>query len=264
MTSKAAKIWEDLSTYLGTSKFIFSVLGVILLFSTWQIASLFMHDIILASPLKSFSALFRMMASSRFWNATLVSVERMSAGILLGGLAGFILGILAGLNEKLKHLLEPTRWLIMSVSPVIVVVIAMLWFGMGTKMVISISSFLLAPIVYVNTMKGVEMVDEQIVEMARVYKFNTLQLLRHIYIPALAGPLSAAMTIIITTGTRMIVLAEVLGTNSGIGYELSFARTDLNTPELYAWVLVTLILVGMAEFLFFKPLENYFLRWKNA
>jgi NitT/TauT family transport system permease protein len=264
MISGSRNIWKDFKNYLGTAKFIFSLLGIILLFASWQVASYFMHDIILASPIKAFSALFRMMGTGRFWSATLVSVERMAEGILLGGLACFVLGIFAGLNEKFKHLMEPTRWLVMSISPVIVVVIAMLWFGMGTKMVISISSFLLAPIVYVNTMKGIEMVDERIVEMADVCQFSTGQKLRHIYIPALAGPLSAAMTIIVTTGTRMIVLAEVLGTNSGIGYELSFARTDLNTPELYAWVLVTLILVGMAEFMFFKPLENYFLRWRDA
>ena len=255
--------YEETLKYLSSKNFIFSVLGILLLLAIWQVGALFMHEIIIASPLKTFSALFNMFGSERFWEATFITSQRAVAGILLGGIAGFVLGIFAGLNENIKNLFEPMRWMIMSISPVIVVVIAMLWFGMGTTMVIVISALLLAPIVYVNTIKGIEMVDEKLIEMANVYKYSTLQKLKHVYIPALIGPLSAAMTIVVTAGMRMIVLAEVLGTNSGIGYELSFARTDLNTPELFAWVVVTLVFVGIAEYLIFKPIENYLLRWKN-
>lgn len=260
---KIKKRYKELEDYLKSEKFVFSVLGIALLFAGWQTAAFFMHDIILASPGKAFNALFTMASTSRFQDAFLVSLLRMITGIGIGGIVGFVLGILAGLNERVKYLLEPVRWMVMSVSPVIVVVIAMLWFGLGTRMVVIISSFLLAPIVYVNTMKGIEMVDSNIVEMTDVYKFPLVQKLLHVYFPALIGPLAAAMTIVITTGTRMVVLAEILGSNSGIGYELSLARSELNTPELYAWVLVTLIIVGVAEFLVFKPIENYFLRWKN-
>lgn len=261
--TRSQKLYKDLKYYLKSKKFIFSALGILLLFTSWQIAAFFIHDIILASPVKAFSALLKMSLTSRFQEAFVESVFRMIAGIGIGGIVGFIFGVFAGLNERVKYLLEPIRWMVMSISPVIVVVIAMLWFGLGTKMVVVISAFLLAPIVYVNTMKGIEMVDDNIIEMTEVYKFSLMQKLLHVYLPALTGPLAAAMTIVITTGTRMIVLAEILGTNSGIGYELSLARSELNTPELYAWVLVTLIIVGVAEFLIFKPIENYFLRWRS-
>ncbi len=255
--------YKNLVQYFKTEKFIYSSLGLLLLLALWQISSFFVHEIIIASPLQAAKALLNMFGSDRFWEATFITFQRAFVGILLGGSIGFILGIFAGLNENIKNLFEPLRWMIMSISPVIVVVVAMLWFGMGTQMVIFIAALLLSPIVYVNTIKGIEMVDEEIIEMADVYKFSITQKLWHVYIPALVGPLSAAMTIVITAGMRMIVLAEVLGTNSGIGYEFSFARTDLNTPEMFAWVIVTLIFVGVAEYFIFKPIENYFLRWKN-
>lgn len=263
MAYRTKQFFSEALDYLKSKKFIFSVLGILLLLGVWQVGAFFMHEIIIASPAQAFSALLDMFATERFWNASWITAQRAIAGILLGGIVGFVLGIFAGLNKNIKNLLEPMRWIIMSISPVIVVVIAMLWFGMGTEMVIFIAAILLSPIVYVNTIKGIEMVDGKIIEMADVYKFSTLQKLKHVYIPALIGPLSAAMTIVITAGMRMIVLAEVLGTNSGIGYELSFARADMNTPELFAWVVVTLVFVGVAEYLFFKPLENYLLRWRN-
>ncbi len=257
------KLTTNIANYLKSKQFIFSVLGVFLLLGLWQLASLTMHEIMIASPIQAFAELFRMFDNIRFWEACGITAQRMVWGILLGGIAGFVLGVIAGLNENVKNLLEPTRWMIMSISPVIVVSIAMMWFGMGTEMVVAIAAFLLSPIVYVNTIKGIEMVDEKVIEMANVYNFSLMQKLRHIYIPALVGPLSAAMTIVITAGMRMIVLAEVLGTNSGIGYEFSFAKTDMNTPQVFAWVIVTLVFVGIVEYAIFKPIENYLLRWRN-
>lgn len=256
-------VYTETTEYLKTKKFIYSVLGLVLLLALWQFASLMMHEIMIASPYDAFKALFKMFGTERFWEASWVTAQRALAGVLIGGFAGFILGILAGLNENIKNLFEPMRWMIMSISPVIVVGIAMLMFGMGTQMVIIIAAILLAPIVYVNTIKGIAMVDDNIIEMANVYKFSISKKLTHIYIPALVGPLSAAMTIVVTAGMRMIVLAEVLGTNSGIGYEFSFAKTDMNTPEVFAWVIVTLVFVGIAEYLIFKPIENYLLRWRK-
>lgn len=254
---------KQIGDYFTGKRFVYSLLGLILLFAVWQIGSFFVHEIIIASPISAFSALFDMIHRPTFWEACRVTAQRAIAGIFIGGVVGFVFGIFAGLNENFKNLLEPIRWTIMSISPVIVVIIAMLWFGMGDTMVIFMASVLLSPIVYVNTMKGIEMVDENIIEMADVYRFSFFRKIQHVYIPALIGPLSAAMTVVVTNGMRIIILAEVLGTNSGIGYELSFARTDLNTPELFAWIIVTLLLVGFAEYALFKPLEDYLLRWKN-
>lgn len=257
------QILNDVTEYLKSSKFIYSFLGVFLLLGLWQIGTYYMHEIMLATPLQTFNALSEMVKTDIFWTACGITAKRAFFGVLLGGIVGFVFGIIAGLNENIKHLFEPIRWMVMSVSPIIVVGLAMMWFGMGTEMVIFIAAFLLSPIVYVNTIKGIEMVDEKIIEMAKVYKFSVIQKLEHIYIPALIGPLSAAMTIVITAGMRMIILAEVLGTNSGIGYEFSFAKADMNTPQIFAWLIVTLAFVSIAEYLFFKPIENYFLRWKE-
>lgn len=261
--SYTSKLLKDTGNYLKSKKFFFSAAGFLLLLAIWQIGTLTMHEIMIASPADTFSALGEMIARPGFWKASFITAERMFYGIILGGLVGLVLGVIAGLNENIQNLLEPIRWMIMSISPVIVVGIAMIWFGMGTQMVVWIAAFLLSPIVYVNTIKGISMVDHKLIEMAEVYKFSLVNKLVHIYIPALIGPLSAAMTIVISAAMRMIVLAEVLGTNSGIGYEFAFTKTDMNTGEMYGWVLVSLFFVGFTEYIVFKPLENYFLRWKN-
>ncbi len=253
------KIFDDLTS----KNFMYSLLGVALLFFVWQIAAMTMHEIMIASPYKTMKALMKMFGDALFWQASAITAQRIFSGVIIGGVVGFLLGLLAGLNKNIEILLEPTKWVVMSVSPVIVVGIAMLIFGMGTQMVVVFSAVLLSPIVYVNTLKGIQMVDDKIIEMANVYKFSLMKKIRHIYIPAIIGPLTAAMTIVISSGVRITILAEVLGTNAGIGYEFSLAKAQMNTPTVFAWLVVTLIFVAILEYLIFKPIENYFLRWKE-
>lgn len=236
--------------------------GFLLLLLGWQILSCNMHEIILASPLQTVRALGNMLGSSYFNEHFLITLKRISFGIVLGGLAGFMLGLVGGLNRSVRCLLEPLRWLIMSVPPVIVVVLGMLWFGMGSTMTIFIISVMVAPTVYVNTVRGIEMVDSTLVEVSHLYKFSPFMLIRDVYTPAIIGPLSAALVMITCQGARVVIMAELLGANDGIGHALGVARSNLEIPQLFAWVLTSLAIVAAFEFVFFKLVRTFFLRWK--
>lgn len=236
--------------------------GFLLLLLGWQVLSCNMHEIILASPLQTARALWSLWDTPYFNEHSLITLKRISLGIVLGGLAGFMLGLAGGLNRNIKCLLEPLRWLIMSVPPVIVVVLGMLWFGMGSTMAVFIISVMVAPTVYVNTVRGIEMVDSTLVEVSHLYKFSPFMLIKDVYTPAIVGPLSAALVMITCQGARVVVMAELLGANDGIGHALGVARSNLEIPQLFAWVLTCLAIVAAFEFIFFKLVRTFFLRWK--
>lgn len=237
--------------------------GFVMLLAGWQVLSLNMHEIILASPAQTISALWNMLGTSYWIDHSLITLHRISLGIALGGTGGFVLGLGAGLSKDIKCLLEPLRWLIMSVPPVIIVVLAMLWLGMGSNMAIFIVSVMVAPNIFINTAKGIEMVDKNLVEMSHLYKFNFFMLVKDVYIPAIAGPLSAAVVMVTCQGARVVVMAELLGANDGIGYALGVTRSNLEIPELFAWVLTSLAIVGVFEFILFQPIQNRFMGKKR-
>lgn len=241
---------------------LLTAVGFLMLLLGWQLLSLTMHELIISSPYDAVTSLWRMLGTETFSEHFFVTLKRISVGIVLGGLSGFALGLIAGLNKDIKYLLEPLRWLIMSIPPVIVVVVAMLWFGMGSTMAIFIVSVIVAPTVYINTYKGIEMIDSHLLEVAHVYKFNFFMRLKDIYAPAIAGPLSAALVMITCQGARTVVMAELLGANDGIGFAIGENRENLEIPDLFAWVLTSLAIVAVFEFILFKPIQNHFMRWK--
>ncbi len=239
-------------------------LGITSVILLWQLLSMELSELILASPVQTLTRLIELGQQSDFWLVLLTSLKRLLLALSVASFIGFCLGIIAGRRTWLKAFLSPIRWLLMSVPPVIVVLLAMLWFGMGSSMVVFITVLLLSPTIYVNTQKNIEQIDNQYLELAHVYHFSLWQRFSRIYIPAIAAPLCATLVIVCCSGVRIVVLAEVLGAHQGIGYQLANASSNFDTPELYAWVLVSLLLVAILELALLRPVQNYLLRWKRA
>ena len=242
---------------------IYNFAGLVFLLIIWQIMSYTMPSIVVASPADTFRAFIKLTLSGYFWTNFFISFQRIFSGILWGGLAGFLLGIAAGLNKPLKYMLEPLRWVLISIPAVVIVVVAMLWFGMGSGMVIFITGIMISPIIYINTVKGFESIDEKLVEMSNIYKFSKSLKIRHLYVPFITMHLVSGFVIVAGLGVRVVVLAEVLGASEGIGYALAVTRTNLDVPEMFSWVILCIIIVAVFENLLLKPFESLTLRWRS-
>lgn len=66
------------------------------------------------------------------------------------------------------------------------------------------------------------------------YRANFSMFLREIYLPEIGGPVLAGLTLPAGLAVRIVVLAEVLGAYSDVGYAFSVARINLETPELFS------------------------------
>lgn len=248
---------------LPQQRALWSVLGMLTLLAAWHLTAARLGPLLMATPAETVRALIALVDSDTFRHHASVSLLRVVCGVGLGIALGLLLGLLAGRFALLRGLLEPLRWLLMAIPGVIVVVLAMLWFGMGTTMVVFIAVVLLAPGVYVNTLKGLLLVDPALLEMARVYRFGSGRRLRHVVLPALTAPLCAAFLIATCGGVRLVVMAEVLGATDGAGFALANARSTFDSGELYAWVALVLSLVAVLELGLLLPLQQRLTRWQQ-
>ena len=234
--------------------YILNVLGLILLTIGWEILARIQSGLVVASPGETVIALFGLFENRTFLSVHLYpTLKRIGLALCFGICSGMILGILAGLIEPIRLILAPLRWILMSIPGVIIVVVFMLWFGMGTTMVVCITATMVAPIVYVNTADGMMSVDRNLLEMAKVYHLPLRIRLTRIYAVALAGPLLSSVVIATGNGIRLVVLAEMLGANEGIGHALAISRANLQTDELYALTLLAMLIIGGVEVLLLRP-----------
>lgn len=243
--------------------FAWSGTGLLILAVAWVGLAENYHELIVPAPGTTWESLLALSRSGQLWAQLAITLERLLLGLLIGSLCGLILGVLAGLTTEIKLLMKPFIAMIFSVPPVVLVVLAMLWFGMGSDQIVFVISVLVFPTVYINCVEGMETIDDRLVEMAEIYNANPLINWFDIYLPALASSILSGFSLAAGMAIRITVMAELLGSSNGIGYAISRARTNLDTPQLFAWILVCIGLVASVELLFVKPVRNYLLHWKQ-
>ncbi len=151
----------------------------------------------------------------------------------------------------------------MTLPAVVIAVLAMLWFGLGDKAVVFLVAAIVTPVIYVNTVEGVLSMDARILEMGRVYRVPRRLLLTEVYLPGIGSPVVAGLTLATGIGVRGVVLGEVLGAQDGIGHAFARAMSYLDTPRIFAWVLVALGLMAVLEFAVLRPVRARVMRWKK-
>ncbi|MEM7336840.1 MAG: ABC transporter permease subunit [Chloroflexota bacterium] len=93
--------------------------------------------------------------------------------------------------------------------------------------------------------------------MSRVYQFSKRQIITEVFLPGIGSYLIAGLTLAVGIGIRAVILAELLGAFEGIGYSFNRAWTYLKTPELFAWIVASLMIMIVIEFGVLYPLQKW-------
>jgi NitT/TauT family transport system permease protein len=237
--------------------------GIAVMLIGWQALSMHMHKAIVASPADTYAALQMLWTKGDLWHELCITLERLLTALSIGSLIGVCLGLAAGFSPLFRAFWEPLRWVIMSVPAIFIVVLGMLWFGMGSKQAVFLVTLVITPVIYVNTVQGVTKLDRQLIEMGRVYRFSWWQVLTEIYIPGISADILTGLTLATGIGVRAVVMAEMLGSFDGIGHSFNGAWTFLKTPDMFAWMLVCLIMMAILEFGILVPTRRIVVRWKQ-
>lgn len=223
----------------------------------WQAGSMIVdNSIILVGPLDMIGALVIQLPALEFWKTIAYSFGKISMGFL----SAFFLGILLGSGgyryPLLRELLEPVILLMKSIPVASFVILALIWVG-SRQLSVLISFLVVFPIIYVNTIAGLESTDKKLLEMARVFRISTWKRIRFIYIPALLPYLISGCRVALGMSWKSGIAAEVIGVPaSSIGEKLYMAKIYLSTADLFAWTFVIIIISALFEHVFLIMLKK--------
>ena len=243
---------------------LYGLLGVGLLVVAWQALAAVFGEMAVASPAATARALLVLLPNKGTWADVAVTFKRLILGISIGSVAGLGLGLLAGLHVEIRRILGPLHWVAMTVPPAVIAIIGMLWFGMGSTQVIAMVAVVVTPLTYVNALEGFRAIDEKILEMGKTFRIPRRMLLTEIYLPGIGSAVMAGLTLTAGLGVRLVVLAELMGARSGIGHSFSRAWRALDVPELFAWVVLSLLLMAVLELCILAPIRARINRWKTG
>jgi ABC-type nitrate/sulfonate/bicarbonate transport system permease component len=171
-----------------------------------------------------------------------VSLFRIFSGFFVGAVPGIIIGVAMGMNRTIRVALDPVVSAIYVLPKIAILPLVMLVFGIGevSKIVIvAIASFFL---VLINTTVGVRDIEPIFIEAGRNYGANRRQMFRHIIIPAALPIIFSGLRLSLGTSLIVIIAAEFVAANYGLGYLIWFSWQTLLTENMFAGLVVIMIL----------------------
>lgn len=223
----------------------------------WQIASLFIQNsIIFVGPAEMAKALASLIFTMEFWKSITYTFCKISIGFLTAFLLGIMTGGAAYRFSFFKDMLEPVIILMKSIPVASFVILALIWTG-SENLSIFISFSVAYPIIYINTLSGLQSADLKLLEMADVFCIPGYKRLLHIYRPVLLPYLISGCNIALGMSWKSGIAAEVIGVPvHSIGEKLYMAKIYLSTADLFAWTFIIIIISALFEKIFLALLRN--------
>ena len=197
-----------------------------------------------------------------FTNHVLASLGRVALSLCIGLPAGVACGVLAGMNRRVSHVLEPVGVFANAISGIAWVPLAIVWFGVGWLTTLFILLNTVFWLVFFNTLLGVRGVP-------RVYEHSVLtmggrhwEVMTQVYIPGALPSIVTGIRMSMGFGWRALIAAEMIGGDSGLGFMIFVSAQEYKIEEVFLGVLTMAIIWMLTDRSCLVPLEKWTIqRW---
>jgi len=236
---------------------------VVLLIAIWWIASLPMPHFVLPGPPRVFEALRLIAANGDLWHNLAITLGRVVAGFILATVIGLPLGILLGAVRRVGEFFEPVIPVMNTVSSAIWAIFAIIWFGISNATTIFVVFMTAMPLIVTNVWQGTRTVNADFIELAHILRMPQYKVMTKIYLPTILPYFFSGARLAFGFGWRVSLVAETIGSSSGVGYRLRQAADLIQTDQVFAWTLALVVMMAALEMGVLRPLENHWFRWKK-
>lgn len=193
------------------------------------------------------------------------SLFRVTWGYLLAAAVAIPAGIALGMSQKLQATINPLLQVLRPISPLAWIPIAILWFGvddLSAVFLIFLASFF--PLT-VTAMVAVRDVDPVHVRAGTNFGMTRRQMIFRVVLPSVVPQLIVGMRIALGIAWLVVVAAEMIAVNSGLGFLIIDARNAGNRYDLVVAGMVLIGVIGIGLDLIMRRLERLdFVRWGYA
>jgi ABC-type nitrate/sulfonate/bicarbonate transport system permease component len=226
----------------------------------WHLLSKYVFNpVLIASPGKTFATAWEMILTGELFRHVGVSLLRVIIGYIVGCLVGILLGALIGRIRVVRELADPILELIRPISPVAIVPLAMLWFGIGEISKYFVILYATTIVMILNTAAGVARTPMTRIRAARCLGANELQVFVKVTFPSALPFILTGMRVALGFSFMGIVAAELIGAREGIGFLIMNSRQLMNTEQLFVG-LMSLGVVGLVIDRIFRALLDKYTR----
>lgn len=239
-----------------------SASSICILMGLWHLSSVHLGIFLMPEPLTIFSRIGEILQLYSVSDIP-ITLQRAAIGLSSAVALGIIAGLLAGLSKTMALMMRPLITVLLGMPPIIWVVFALFWFDMGNISTIFTIIITVCPMCFAAAMRAMLSVDEDLKEMMRSYRVNMKRQIAHLYLPHLSDYLLPAIIVAVGSGIKITIMAELLGATDGMGAKIADARVMMDTETVFAYVIITIVIIMAVEYLLLEPIRILLTPWER-
>ena len=223
----------------------------------WQILSWLVPPFVIPGWQRIFQSLFSLRI-----DFVLITVARVIAALLISFAIGIALSLAMYLWKPIESYFKTVVRLFMAVPVVCWILFSVLWFKWVEFRICFVLVVVCAPVFTVDILDGMKAVPQELRDMLRSFRPSRTQFVSKLLLPATLPVILTSWKINLSLAIRVVTMAELVGAVSGIGYGLAIAEELFSVADVFAWTLVLVIILFLAEALL-TVVEERMLRWRT-
>jgi NitT/TauT family transport system permease protein len=237
----------------------FSIGLLVLLLVIWEILAGNLSELVLPAPSVIGSTLMEGIISGYFTPHIIRTMEEVLLGLFIGGLSGFMIGILMGESTFLRKLLFPYIIASQAVPKLALAPLFILWFGFGMTSKVVITALVCFFPLLESTVTAIQSSDKQKQELFRMLGATRIQTLIHLKIPAGMPGILAGLRVSVVLAVVGAVVGEFIGGSEGLGALIIASQGMMDTPLMFA----TLILLTAMGMILYQLITLFEKKWSK-
>src|SRR3954464_714992 len=238
-------------------------LALLLVIGVWQLAGSagWVNPLFLPAPLAIARAIYQLAMSGALWHHVSVSVVRIGTGWILGTAAGVIVGFAIGLSTLARGVGITFISALFPIPKIALLPLLILWLGIGEEPKIATIALGVFFSTAISVYSGVDNVPRNLIRMAQSFNVPFHAIVRRVIWPGALPSILAGFRITASVALLLVVSAEMIGAEYGIGAFVLQAGNLMQTDQLLAGVVI-LSLFGLAVGKLINLLETRLLHWR--
>ncbi|MBP2657551.1 MAG: ssuC 10 [Firmicutes bacterium] len=245
-------------------KICYRLLAVAIFLLIWEMAPrVGLADPVFLPPFsKVFVEFFRMLISGELLKHVGISLQRSILGFSLGLIISVPLGLLIGWFKGFERFSDPLLQTFRQTSTLALFPVFILLFGIGEISKIAIIFWGVQWAILLNTIAGVKNVDPLLIKSARSMGTTSFEIFVKVIVPASIPSIFMGIRLSATTSILILVAAEMMGANSGLGFLIYDAEVKYQIPKMYA-AIISMSMLGLILNYSLVAIEKRVTRWKE-
>jgi sulfonate transport system permease protein len=216
-----------------------------------------------ASPVAVLDAARQLWAQGALQSNLITSLQRVIEGLAIGVTVGVFLAVVCGLFWVGEDLLDPVIQVARFVPILGLVPLAIIWFGVGELPKVFLIALGCVFPVYINTFAAIRGIDMKLVEAGQTFGLNRWGLVRKVILPGALPGFLVGLRFALAGSWIIIVVAEEINAQSGLGYLITQAQTT-NRTDIMMLGLAIYGLIGLVVDAIVRLLERRLLAWRRG